>query len=88
MIAISDILIFLAGAGLMYVALLTHRHFYGKRMVNVSNLPQASEEHKPRKVVTELPEVETDRLGRLIHQINTHNEFGDTYSRRVKESKV
>lgn len=84
MIAIRDILIFAAGGILVYVWYLTHRYLYGKR-ISVSNLMRTDEPYKPRKVSTEMPEVDAARFESLVRQINTIDEFAATRSRRVKE---
>lgn len=84
MIAISDILIFIAGGIFVYVAILTRNRIYGKHK-SVLKLIQQEEDYKPRKVETDIPPVDVDRFNKLISQINTADEFQDTYSRRIKE---
>ena len=84
MIAIRDILIFVAGGILVYVYYLTRNYLYGKR-ISVSNLMQKEEPYKSRKVSTKIPEVDTARFNRIIAQINSLDEFDSTYSRRVKK---
>ena len=83
MIAIRDIIIFLSGIALYHVAILTRNHLYGKR-IGVSGLTQREEAYKPRKVSTELPEVDRDRFDRLLAQINNFDEFDGTHSSRLK----
>lgn len=84
MIAIRDILIFLSGIALYHVAILTRNYLYGKR-ISVSNLMQKEEAYKPRKVSTQIPEVDAARFNRIIAQINTIDEFANTRSGRVKK---
>ena len=83
MIALRDILIFLAGAGLLYVAQLTQRYFYGKRII-ASNLTQREEPYKPRKIVPGAPPAEAGRFDSLIKQINTQDEFAETHSKNAR----
>ena len=84
-ITVGNIIIFLvgfiAGGG---VALLTQRYLYGKRMY-VSGLPHKEESFTPRKVDTELPPVEADRFSNMLRQINTHDEFAESYSKAARE---
>ena len=84
MIAIRDILIFLAGVAFYHVAILTRNYMYGKR-ISVSGLTQREENYKPRKVSAELPPVDADKFQRLVAEINSADDFRKTYSRRVKE---
>ena len=84
MIAIRDILIFLAGGILVYVSILTRNYICGKRM-SVYGLTQKEEPYQPRKIVTDIPEPDAARFSRLIANINTIDDFEDTYSKRVKD---
>ena len=84
MIAIRDILIFLSGAALLYVAILTRNYLCGRR-ISVLGMTQVEKPYKSRTPDTSLPEVDKQRLDRLIAEINTVDEFIGTYSRRTKE---
>ena len=83
MIAIRDIIIFIAGGILVYASILTRNYMYGKR-ISVSGLTQQEEAYKPREIVTDFPEADVNRFTRLIAEINTVDEFNGTHSRRVK----
>lgn len=83
MIAIRDILIFIAGGILVYVSILTRNYLYGKR-ISVSGITRKEEAYKPRRVSTQMPEIDAARFETLVAKINTIDEFGGTHSRRMK----
>jgi len=87
MIAIRDILIFLAGGILVYASILTRNYLYGKR-ISVSGMTQKEEAYRPRVINAKLPDVDKesfDRLVRQVRQVNMAEEFKTTHSSRVKD---